>query len=77
MTKETSHDLYETLTGREREILYLAVTGDSNTEIAEKLSISHRTVEAHRFNFMHKLGLRKQTDLIRFAVQRGILPVKD
>jgi len=77
MTKETSHDLYETLTGREREILYLAVTGYSNTEIAEKLAISHRTVEAHRFNFMHKLGLRKQTDLIRFAVQRGMLPVKD
>lgn len=77
MTKETSHDLYETLTGREREILYLAVTGYSNTEIAEKLAISHRTVEAHRFNFMHKLGLRKQTELIRFAVQRGILPIKN
>jgi two-component system response regulator NreC len=55
----------------------LAVTGYSNTEIAEKLAISHRTVEAHRFNFMHKLGLRKQTDLIRFAVQRGILPIKN
>jgi two-component system, NarL family, response regulator NreC len=77
MTRDTSHDLYETLTSREREILHLAVTGFSNSEIASRLSISPRTVEAHRFNFMHKLGLRKQTDLIRFAVQRGILPVKD
>ncbi|MEW6584298.1 MAG: response regulator transcription factor [Nitrospirota bacterium] len=77
MTRETSDDLYDALTSREREVLQLAVAGYSNAEIASRLAISPRTVEAHRFNFMHKLGLRKQTDLIRFAVQRGILPVKE
>jgi two-component system response regulator NreC len=39
------------------------------------LSISPRTVETHRANIMRKLGVRNQTDLVRYALQRGILPM--
>jgi two-component system response regulator NreC len=70
-------DLYETLSGREREVLHLAAEGCNNTEIAARLCISARTVETHRANAMRKLGLRNQTDLIRYALRRGILPMEE
>jgi two-component system response regulator NreC len=70
-------DLYETLSGREREVLHLAAEGYNNTEIAARLCISARTVETHRANVMRKLGLHSQTDLIRYALRRGILPMEE
>jgi DNA-binding NarL/FixJ family response regulator len=70
-------DIYECLTNREREILQLAVEGHSNRTIGERLSISPRTVETHRANLMRKLGLKTQTDLIRFALRRGFLPLEE
>ena len=69
-------DLYDTLTTREREVLHLAAEGHSSREVAERLYISPRTVEVHRANMMRKLGLRTQVDLIRYALQRGILPME-
>ena len=48
------------------------------TELSERdsrLFISPRTVETHRANLMHKLGLRSQADVIRYALKRGILPI--
>jgi two-component system response regulator NreC len=74
---ETTYDPYEALTDREREVLQLAAEGLSNPEIAGRLSISPRTVETHRANLMRKLGLKTQTDLIRYALKRGILPMED
>ncbi|MDX1435747.1 MAG: response regulator transcription factor [Anaerolineales bacterium] len=74
-TRSESLDPYDTLTGREREILHLAAEGHSNAQIAEKLVISPRTVETHRANLMRKLNLRSQSDLIRYAIKRGILPL--
>jgi two-component system, NarL family, response regulator NreC len=71
--QESSMDSYETLSDREREVFTLAAEGHSNPEIAQMLSISPRTVETHRSNIMRKLGLRTQTDLIRYAIQRGII----
>ena len=73
--RDSDLDPYETLTPREREVLHLAAEGHTNAEIAERLSISPRTVETHRANMMRKLGLRTSTDLIRYAMQRGILPM--
>jgi DNA-binding NarL/FixJ family response regulator len=74
---ETNHkppsDPYQTLTNREREVLQMAAEGLSSAEIARRLSISPRTAELHRGRMMHKLGLRSQTDLIRYAFKRGIL----
>ncbi len=66
-------DPYEGLTTREREVLFLAAQGYSNIEMAERMSISHRTVEVHRGNMMRKLGLNNQLDLIRYAVKRGLI----
>jgi DNA-binding NarL/FixJ family response regulator len=61
------------LTPREREVLHLAAEGHTSGEIAARLHISPRTVEMHRANLMRKLGLRTQTDLIRYALRRRII----
>lgn len=70
-------DPYDTLTRREREILKMAAEGLTAFEISEKLSISSRTVEVHRSNFMHKLSLKSQSDLVRYAVRRGIVSLSE
>ncbi len=67
------HAAYDTLTPREREVLQLAAEGNSSAEVAALLFISPRTAETHRGRLMRKLGLRTQTDLIRFAMRRGLL----
>lgn len=67
-------DIYETLTNREREILQLAAEGKTSIEIGKLLFISPRTAETHRANLMRKLSLRSQTDLVRFAIRKGIIP---
>jgi len=67
-------DLYSSLTSREKEILQLIISGLSNSEIAEKLVISRRTVEIHRANLMRKLKLRPQhAQLMDYARQIGLL----
>lgn len=76
-TQGSPLDPYETLTAREREVLQLAAEGLTYTEIAVRLSISPRTVEMHHSNMMRKLHLRTQLELIRFALQRGILSLDD
>jgi DNA-binding NarL/FixJ family response regulator len=68
-----STDPLSTLTNREREVLMLAAEGMSMAEIAEKLFISPRTGETHRANLMRKLGLQTQTDLVRFAIRKGLI----
>lgn len=68
-------DPYDALTAREREVLHLAAEGRTNAEIASELSISPRTAEVHRANLMRKLSLHNQTELIRYALRRGILPM--
>jgi len=72
-SKHPTKDSYQTLTKREGEVLHLVAQGQTNAEVAKQLSISPRTVEVHRTNMMHKLGLKTQTDLIRYAMKRGIL----
>ncbi len=61
------------LTPREREVLCLAADGLSNSGIAEKLTISVRTVEVHRARMMHKLGLHSQRDLLQYALRNRII----
>lgn len=73
-TRDSSLDPYETLSTREREVLHLATEGYSNAEIAAKLFISPRTAETHRANMMRKLSLHTQTDLIKYALKKGIIP---
>jgi two-component system, NarL family, response regulator NreC len=76
-TEKITADPYETLTNREREVLQMAAEGLSTSEIAKRLSISPRTAELHRGRMMNKLRLHNQTDLIRYALKRGILPMDD
>jgi two-component system, NarL family, response regulator NreC len=66
-------DAYDTLTVREREILQLAADGHDRKAIAGRLYISQRTVETHRAHIMQKLQLHSQTDLVRFAIRKGII----
>jgi DNA-binding CsgD family transcriptional regulator len=61
--------------GRAGDALFATV--HTNPEIAVRLYISARTVETHRGNLMRKLGLRTQTDLVRYALRRGILPLEE
>ena len=62
--------LLDELTGREREVMQLAVLGHPNKEIARRLGISHRTVEIHKAKIMHKTGALNLLDLARM-VQEG------
>ena len=70
-------DPYETLTAREREVLQLTADGNTSAGIAARLEISERTVESHRANLMRKLDLHSQTDLIRYALKRGIILLEE
>ena len=70
-------DPHETLTAREREVLQLAAEGNTGAEIAARLHISQRTVENHRANVMRKLGLKNQSELVRHAVRRGLIPLEE
>jgi DNA-binding NarL/FixJ family response regulator len=69
-------DPYEALTPRERQVLHLAAEGLRNAAVAKRLGISARTAETHRARLLHKLGLRHQTDLVRWAIDRGIIPLR-
>jgi DNA-binding NarL/FixJ family response regulator len=73
--KSQPDDPYELLTTREREVLQMVAEGHTSAEIATRLYISPRTAEGHRANLMRKLGFQNHTDLILFALKRGILPL--
>ncbi len=66
-------DAYTRLTAREREVLRLLAEGARNPDVSARLGIRPRTAETHRTNLMRKLNLHSQTDLIRYAMQRGII----
>lgn len=70
---ESSEQNMNDLTPREQEVLTLLADGNSNAEIAEKLSISPKTVSRHRENIMHKLNLHSRTELVKYAIRKGII----
>lgn len=61
------------LTSREQEVLAHLADGASNDEIAETLNISPKTVARHRENIMRKLGLHSRTELVKYAIRKGII----
>jgi DNA-binding NarL/FixJ family response regulator len=61
------------LTSRQREILQLVAEGHTSKDIASRLSLSYRTVEAHRNQMMKRLDVHDVTGLVRFAVRVGII----
>src|SRR5947209_11548687 len=64
------------LTPREVEVLTLVAEGRTNQEIANRLVLSVKTVQAHRANVMEKLGLHDVTHLVRFAIRHGLIPAE-
>jgi len=71
--KENSENPFDLLTKREFQIVKLIVEGNSNSEIAEKISISPKTVSVHYLNLMRKLDLQNTTQLIRLALNHNII----
>ena len=63
------------LTPREREIVQLLAEGKTNKEVAAALDIAVKTVEAHRSNVMHKLGLHSLSEIVHYAVRNKIVHV--
>jgi DNA-binding NarL/FixJ family response regulator len=61
------------LSEREREVLVLVALGHTNGEMGRKLHISEKTVETHRAHILRKLGLRTRADLVRFAIENGLM----
>lgn len=68
-----STDPYDQLTPREREILKLIADGHTSQEVANLLFISLKTVMGHRTKIMDKLGLQNHTELIKYAMRKGLL----
>jgi len=66
---------YDLLTSREREVLQLIAEGFSNQRIGQELFISVKTVEAHKAHIMSKLHARNRTDLIRYALRKGLVGI--
>ena len=64
---------FEVLTDREREVLQLIAEGHTNQQIADTLFISIKTVEAHRSNIMRKLDIHDITELVKYAIKKGIV----
>ncbi|MDY7019580.1 MAG: response regulator transcription factor [Chloroflexota bacterium] len=70
---EGEMDPYQRLTDREKEMLELVAKGYTAKEIADMLVISLRTVESHKTSLMKKLDIHNRTDLIKFAIRKGII----
>lgn len=70
---ERGRDPVQRLTEREREVLALTVEGFSSSEIGRKLFISPKTVDTYRARIMEKLDLHHRSELVRFALQTGLL----
>ena len=60
------------LTPKEKEVLQLSAEGYSSKQIAKSFNLSLNTIHVHRNNIMKKLGIHKQTELVRFAIKEGI-----
>jgi two-component system response regulator NreC len=70
-----SASVTEQLTPREREVLTYIAEGYTNREIAEALVISVKTVDRHRENIMQKLNLHNRVELVKYAIEKGLITV--
>lgn len=68
-------DAREELTAREQEVLTFIAEGNTNREIAEALVISIKTVDRHRENIMRKLQLHNRVELVKYAIEKGLISV--
>jgi DNA-binding NarL/FixJ family response regulator len=68
-------DVHAKLTPRQREVLQLLAEGSSTKEVADKLNISARTVEFHKYKMMQELNLSTSAELIHYAIKHGIISI--
>ncbi|MBZ0303207.1 MAG: response regulator transcription factor [Anaerolineae bacterium] len=73
----SEQDSYEVLTDRERQVLTLIAEDETNQSIANELDISVKTVERHRENIMRKLNLHTRTELVKYAIRKGLISLDD
>lgn len=73
--KQAENEPYDSLTAREREILKLIADGNTSREIADTLFISLKTVIGHRARIMEKLELHSSTELIKYAIRKGLIAI--
>lgn len=73
--KNDSAGLMELLTEREKEVMLFVVEGLTNSEIADKLFISVRTVETHKTRILQKMQLKSTVELVKFAIKNKIIEV--
>jgi DNA-binding NarL/FixJ family response regulator len=66
-------ETYDGLTAREKEILTLIAQGETNQEIGRRLFISVKTVQTHRAHILEKLRLHDRTQLVRYAIRKGLI----
>jgi DNA-binding NarL/FixJ family response regulator len=69
-------DPYDRLTSREREVLKLVAEGHTNNEIASIISVTVKTVLAHRASVMKKLGIHNRTELIKYSIRKGLITME-
>ena len=72
IARAKSHEHHEPLTARQREVLQLLAEGKSMKEAADTLSITTRTVAFHKYSMMEHLGITRNSELVRYAAQRGL-----
>lgn len=70
---QQTKDPFDLLTAREREVLQLLAEGKVAKEVATALDVSIFTVDAHRGRIMKKLGLKSSTELVKFAMRKGLI----
>lgn len=75
--EEEEEDSLDELTPREQEVLVLIAEGLTNPEIAEKLTISVKTVDRHRENMMRKLDMHSRIDLVKYALKKGLIALDE
>jgi DNA-binding NarL/FixJ family response regulator len=74
--KSLDEDDYERLTPREKQVFKLLAEGKTSREISKYLTISLKTAMTHRANIMAKLNMHSRAELVRYALQKGILPME-
>ncbi len=74
-TEAASSAQADVLTPREREVLTYIAEGFSNREIAKELVISIKTVDRHRENIMRKLNLHSRVELVKYAIEKGLITI--
>lgn len=77
VNRAANRETNATLTLREIEVLAMIVRGHTNRQIASALNLSVRTVESHRSNITDKLNLRSRVELVRYAMEHGLVKIDD